>query len=826
MANQSEVADLLIEGAKGFVARPDHDFKAGEFRQLTNAEIVEGRIQSRRCIKQHGYNNSSIANTVMSTGVKAIGFYGQWTIYASETQQVAFDGVGNRQAMFNPSTMIDLGGDLTGWGRPVGFFEYNNNVYWLVLRYNSAVGIVGIDIYTTSSDVQKDPSSFTTATISYTRGFYISYDSLDFAKFKYNNFTIFKDRLWVSTKRTVYFSAATQPNNFNVNDDGGFFRFPDDTVNYVMAVGDLVYVICDKSIWTITYNTSPNDDATVRKISGDVGGIQGCIYEDTPYFINNDGIFTISNSKVDKVINSDLDEGLNDFTNQSLNAYQNYLIINKTYERNTDSLPEPDSGSALIIAPRINIMPDPGQLQDPLTYWEPLALPANQETTNQTVGFAHNGTTVMRLKRLGPSPTVDTLKIITKNDARIPVKPHSRYVFSYYARRPAASVLGTTKTTSVFVDGYVDGVSVGGSAVGEPDGVVASLAVPDVWVRNTIKFRTEEANSVEFTINIESTGTPIAVGNEYFIDSLLLEEQGALPAKSYFDSSFAADATYTYIGTDLDGNYDPWINVAISVNPAFNYYRNLYPYMKVASPSSENLFDYNLYFLNMDNGAMHCVDYRTRLKDVGTFNDPDFICDVVFNPNPNPTTATGSLMLRSSDARSTSADNYKGASLVAFMEYERTRSAQDEVAVLNAAGTQYTKKGVKQNIVVEISQFNPDGYEYLIKKFRNLEFMGTLPGSEFNVSFGYNDRTLYQVTREVVDVKPTADYRLKGYHVPHRVGINQRAHAINIMLFSEPAYETFNEPYDSFEISNLRLLYLPTTREVGTAGWDGSNIVN
>src|SRR5690606_18416586 len=114
----------------------------------------------------------------------------------------------------------------------------------------------------------------------------------------------------------------------DTEDNGGFFKYPNDVVTWAMAIADTIYVLCTSSVYAINYNLAPNDDATQRPISEIIGGEMGCIHLDTPYFINNLGIYAIHGTNIEKMMDSSFDVG-KDYYRNHLYSFENYLVVNR-----------------------------------------------------------------------------------------------------------------------------------------------------------------------------------------------------------------------------------------------------------------------------------------------------------------------------------------------------------------------------------------------------------------------------------------------------------------------------------------------------------------
>lgn len=119
-------------------------------------------------------------------------------------------------------------------------------------------------------------------------------------------FSVHKERLLIAVDDTVYFSKATDPTDFRVSSGGGFFRFPGQKIKKVVSLNDLIYVFFDSSIFVITYNTDPNIDPQIRRISDGVGGEDATVYGDLIYFINYGSIYIVKGLNVSKLIDLEI----------------------------------------------------------------------------------------------------------------------------------------------------------------------------------------------------------------------------------------------------------------------------------------------------------------------------------------------------------------------------------------------------------------------------------------------------------------------------------------------------------------------------------------
>lgn len=354
MSNQQTLTQMPLEG-RGFVVHDSGDYRPGEFRRLNNCELLDGRIVGRRDIRSCVSDHTDLLTSDQNYG-HFIGTFNEWAISAGPKYQTAVSTSGQVQQMWNPT---ELSGDYSGvyYERLVGFFKYNFNNFWLIHYQRDLTSSIGLQLLYCPDLIDDQPVNYTYAGLSDNGNQVdIQLADPDFYAFRYRNFFMHKDRLWLVTNGALYFSKATDPTLFEVVDGGGFFKFPNTNINYSFALGNTIYVLADDSVYAITYTSDPNADATVRKISEVVGGMHGCVFRDTPYLINSEGVFAINNNFVTKVLDNKFDTGVNNYTRQHLTAFREYLVINKTYSQ-ADPYHEPDGTETIL---RINYARNPG----------------------------------------------------------------------------------------------------------------------------------------------------------------------------------------------------------------------------------------------------------------------------------------------------------------------------------------------------------------------------------------------------------------------------------------------------------------------------------
>ena len=129
MVNTNIQGPVPLSG-RGFIARRHGDYQPGEFKQLNNCYIDEkGSIQNRNnffCLRDNVNNVEEILgtyenfNVIHSFAAQYINnkFQGPWNLLWSDTNLPAATGT-------NPGKRL------------LGFFKYNDGIYWLSVKMNT-----------------------------------------------------------------------------------------------------------------------------------------------------------------------------------------------------------------------------------------------------------------------------------------------------------------------------------------------------------------------------------------------------------------------------------------------------------------------------------------------------------------------------------------------------------------------------------------------------------------------------------------------------------------------------------------------------------------
>lgn len=320
MVNAGNQTAIALFGA-GFKPRRNGEYLPGEFRRLTNVEALEDRLRNRRSIR-------SVGGIGPGNNFGFIGTMGQYAISANATVQHA-SGPDGIEVLWAP-TSLSVPAAVNSFNKLIGYFRYNNRNHWLTLKFDAGTNIKITMLHGAIDNNNDSPSAYGPA-------YFASLTAVDlitipvadakYNKFAFKNFFLQGDRLWIVTSTGIYYSKIADPTIFAVP-DGGFFLFPDQNINWGMAIREDIYVLCDNTISHITYNADPAGDGRVRRLSDNLGAESGCIHQDTPYVVNNIGVYRIANGYLDKILDNELDMGM-DFYNNSIRSFGEYLLINK-----------------------------------------------------------------------------------------------------------------------------------------------------------------------------------------------------------------------------------------------------------------------------------------------------------------------------------------------------------------------------------------------------------------------------------------------------------------------------------------------------------------
>ena len=839
MVNQSETTPIPLEG-RGFKALDTGDYKPGEYRQLSNVEILEGRLVGRRDIrsctasKSSGSTETDALREDDSHNLGVMGYLDKWTIYSGRERN---SGIAFQTAVSSEGTvkMLNLASNnISGssFRQMQGFFKYNFINYWIMLYLTPTE--VGVRLYYANETENDYPSDYTNGGLT-NIGTQVSIPKTDSAyrDFKFNNFFLFKDRLWICTSKGMYFSKATDPTKFSVSDDGGFFLFPDTRVNYAVSFKDTIYVFTDSEVHTITYSKSPNEDATKKVVSSGTGGQHACVFRGTVYFINKEAIFSLNNNFAEKVIDNKFDTGDNNYDIQTLTPWREYLIVNSSYAFSPWGLTK-DMGSGVIynIATNATFAFKTGLV--------PVDSTANKFYSTTYTEYIAGSFGNIGYKQNGNTHSSNGPMISYCNTTPYSVTAETSYTF--YSDMSAYSSFNDSIFTGLSPDRinrklasfviYLNASNV------EISREYFTLIEQTKGLRNDrfpvmaeyrTKFNTPSGcTKIVCGMAVYTTGGGTTVAGENYGFSRRMLHLSHDTIRFFYGSTSDSDAIYSYVIPNSQST-----SASIRINSAVTYHNYLVPYFdERTSTEKGNSLHVNTVFINMDNSSVHSVEYKNKSLDVYKGNentsyynyarvDGDSISIISTNPNVDQNNDSSLLFgINSIFEYSVGADVDRYTISGSYYSYMKTSHSDlpfDSVLYKDPSLSYSRLSKVRQRprYIIEFDSLNPEDTEYLTKKFRNLNIMGKFPSNRLNLAVAYNDRS-YLPSTEISDEVIEGN---KRPHFPHRIGLNQRGHSMSIILFTQEddpiKGDIFNNvefTYDKLEISNIQLLWSSTLR--------------
>lgn len=807
MVTENVQGPIPLEG-EGFVARQYGHYQPGQYKRLSNMEYKNDVLTARRNVKALGGNGVSIWNhncfmgslgeySLLNTAILPEGFSYHYAVSAN----------GPAQQMWNTFTDVDgfptfVAGAFVHFK---GFFRYNYKNYWLTLEFWPTEGykfvLYHCDIPTDDTIENYTYNSGIESELSRTVILEFPETSPDFDNLVFRNFFLYKERLWIATSVGLYYSKATDPTVFlDTEGSGGFFKYPNDTVTWGMAIGDTVYVLCTSSVYAITYSLSPNDDATQRPISEIIGGEMGCIHLDTPYFINNLGIYAIHGTNVEKLMDSRFDVG-EDYYRNHLYSFENYLVVNR-YEHTVFAGEQGESQffKNFWPAPRSSLSQGI-QISKPDEAWSreagwtgdiPPSRPFGILTTTQ-LSYNAAGTpkdSEGRAMYSMYSSNLTIQKYTHTDDAYTPYLKVSRSI-------PVSDFDGATKLNLAFEAFKINAkrlsslrvrvladsaqihsstVSMTSVPVGVPQNVSVNFTIPNGATNVTFEFYAYHG-----TISMGALYTDFGMTMNRF----MLQDRDNPNGMAEF---FAGDdidedyRTYSWEGTPYNSTsileVAP-LTMAIAEGPTFEPFK------------AGNALGYNTFFINTDNGSTHVLDFKDR--------SAGYIVDMYIN-HTKDSSGNYHLYFICAEKDSFTPEIY----LIEPYSMSSSESLYVRDYVKNEEGVYvYQSPGFD----VEIDSFVPDGNEHRVKKFRNLQIQGIFPKDGLKLHVAYNN----QPYSDGIDLKDTIDKPSKRPHYPHRIGLNQRGRSLSLRFKADPQI-TSSDGLGVFELSDVRTLWTYSAR--------------
>lgn len=316
MVNTNIQAKIVLEGA-GLRHKDYGNYKPGEYRQLSNVELgADGVLRTRRSIVQPVQGADSYSNAL-----RFVGSVDNFSWAATSTALIPVGEYAYSGALpDSPSNLPDQAD--SNYHHVVGFFKYNNTYYWLTANYDGVN--VKFYIYSNSS------ISATFATMAATRTLIGTVKAQgpdpEANQDSFKSYFIFKDRLFLVTHETVYFSKATDPMTWAVP-WGGFFKIPDQEINACVAVNDSVFLATNQGIHVFSYSIDPNKDGYMKPIADDVGAWAMTVNEGVVYASNKYSLYTISHLGITRAIDFADVVPHRDGIRNRLISFENYVLV-------------------------------------------------------------------------------------------------------------------------------------------------------------------------------------------------------------------------------------------------------------------------------------------------------------------------------------------------------------------------------------------------------------------------------------------------------------------------------------------------------------------
>lgn len=321
MVNTNIEFAIPVNG-KGFVSKlpSDNWYASGEFAQMRNCEVLDNRIQRRRPFTSVSTSGVPINKLLFFEPVSYKGEHRLYFLDGSRTNGTLkmTTGSGITTLVNNIHTPFNAYG--AGTPTILDVIVYNDVIYAV---YVSQEGTTALKMFLVDITSGTIPAAYTLALdTTMTAG----------ANYSYGGGTIFKDRYWLALGNTIYFSKATDPKVYTVP-EGGFFKIVDDSINYILAYVDAIYIFCDNSVYVLSYVDDPNANATIRRVSQGIPAKHACVYENSIYFINDRNVYVINNNFVEKVLSVEFNLGLPSPGDcVRLTSFGIYLIVQRGFK--------------------------------------------------------------------------------------------------------------------------------------------------------------------------------------------------------------------------------------------------------------------------------------------------------------------------------------------------------------------------------------------------------------------------------------------------------------------------------------------------------------
>lgn len=334
MSNENIQGPVDLAG-RGYTYRANDKFQPGEYKALLNVDITdEGTLVNRKPLQGMVHTETqplqrwigTLKSKAIAVGESVAGADVSW-VHVAEQQQITSTPIVNDHHLnlYNHfDAVFGLGVPTWRHAQYEGVFEYNGFNYFIVLysyrdaalAYKQALFTIKVPLTEYQPSAPSTPATGSTLI----ENISVPIPALrSVPEFKVKNFILDRERLWIATKDTVYFSAATNPQNFTAP-SGGFFKFPDMNIRKIIALSGIIYVFGDSSVKAIQYTTDPNLDAQVNIVSDHQGCDDAVLVGDTVYMVRPNALYEVRGLNVSKMVDLLLD--IKSTANGDFNTYQ------------------------------------------------------------------------------------------------------------------------------------------------------------------------------------------------------------------------------------------------------------------------------------------------------------------------------------------------------------------------------------------------------------------------------------------------------------------------------------------------------------------------